>query len=76
MNRAQLHLNAVLQVRSHQRRAEGQDHLLPADHSALDAAQDMVGFLGWKGTLLAYVQQYPQVILAGLLLVVVVIREI
>ena len=60
------HLHAVLQVRPHQRRAEGQDHLLcPADHTAFDAAQDMVGFLGCESTLLAHVQlaihQHPQI---------------
>jgi len=34
-----LHLDAVLQVRSHQCRAEGQDHLpRPAGHASFDAA--------------------------------------
>ena len=53
-------------VRSHQRRAEEQDHLpCPAGHASFDAAQDMVGLLGCKSTLLARVQllihQYFQV---------------
>jgi len=40
-------LNAVLQVRSHQSRVEGQNHLSrPAGHASPDAAQDMVGPLG------------------------------
>ncbi|KAK4833105.1 LOW QUALITY PROTEIN: hypothetical protein QYF61_027771 [Mycteria americana] len=61
-------LDAVLQVRSHQSRVEGQNHLpQPAGHAALDAAQDMVGLLGCKRTLLAHVQlfihQCPQVLL-------------
>ena len=44
------HLDTILQLRPHQHRAEGQDHLLqPAGHSSFDTAQDMVGFLfyGW-----------------------------
>ena len=41
------HLDAVLQVRSYQCRAEGQDHLpRPTGHAAFDAAQVTVGFLG------------------------------
>jgi len=60
------HLDAVLQVRPHQGRAEGQDHLpCPAGLSSFDAAQDTFGFLGYQSTLLAHVQlpihQYPQV---------------
>ena len=60
------HLDTVLQVRSHQHRAEGQDHLPhPASHTSFDAVQDTVGFLGCEGTSLAHVQpaihQYPQV---------------
>ena len=51
------HLDTVLQMRSHQHRTEGQDHLhLPAGHAAFNAAQDTVGFLGCKDTLLAHVQ--------------------
>jgi len=42
-----------LQVGSHQSRAEGQNHLpRPAGHTAFDAAQDTVGLLGFKRTLL------------------------
>ncbi|KAM9510117.1 zinc finger protein 131-like isoform 4-T9 [Guaruba guarouba] len=57
----------VLQVRSHESRVEGQDHLpRPAGHAPLDAAQHTVGFLGWKRTLLAHVKllinQHPQVL--------------
>jgi len=59
-----LHLDAVLQVRPHQHREERQDHLpWPTGHTSFDAAQHTVGFLGYKGTLLAHVQfpipQYP-----------------
>ncbi|KAK4821151.1 hypothetical protein QYF61_014246 [Mycteria americana] len=58
-------LDAVLQVGSHQGRAERQNHLpRPAGHAAFDAAQDMAGLLGCERTLLAHVQlfvhQYPQ----------------
>jgi len=50
------HLDAVLQVSPHSR-VEGQDCLpRPADHTAFDAGQDIVGFLGCEGTLLAHVQ--------------------
>ncbi|KAK4808270.1 hypothetical protein QYF61_020751 [Mycteria americana] len=61
-------LDAVLRVGSHQSAVEGQNPLpRPAGHAALDAAQDTVGFLGCKRTLLAHVQlfihQYPQVLL-------------
>ncbi|KAK4818851.1 LOW QUALITY PROTEIN: hypothetical protein QYF61_020070 [Mycteria americana] len=60
-------LDAVLQVRSHQSRVEGQNHLpRPAGHASFDAAQDTVGLLGCERTLLAHVQlfvhQYPQVL--------------
>jgi len=62
------HLHAVLQVRSHQCRLEGQDHLpQPAGHVSFDAAQDAVSFLGYDGTVLAHVQftihQYTQILL-------------
>ena len=55
---------------SHQHRADRQDLLpCPAEHASLDAAWDMVGFLGYEGTLLAHVQlaihQYPQVLLGS-----------
>ncbi|KAK4821202.1 hypothetical protein QYF61_015770 [Mycteria americana] len=58
-------LDVVLQVRSHQSRAEWQNHLpRPAGHASVDAAQDTVGLLGCERTLLAHVQlfihQYPQ----------------
>ena len=44
-------LNAVLQVRSHQSRVEGQNHLSrPAGHASPDAAQDTVGPLGCQRT--------------------------
>jgi len=50
-------------VKSHQHRVQGQDHLpQPDGHTSFDAAQDMVGFLGFEGTQLAYVHQYPQVL--------------
>ncbi|KAK4816838.1 hypothetical protein QYF61_023902 [Mycteria americana] len=61
-------LDEVLQGGSHQSGAEGQNHLLhPTGHTFVDAAQDTVGFLGCKCTLLAQVQlfihQYPKVLL-------------
>ena len=59
-------LHIWTQVRSHQHRVEGQDHLLhAASHISFDAAQDAVDFLVWEDPLLAHVQpaihQYPQV---------------
>lgn len=59
------YLNAMFQVRPHQHRVEGQDHLPhPAGHTS-DVAQDTIGFLCCKGTSLTHVQlanhQYPQV---------------
>ena len=64
------HLDAVLKVRPQQSREEGQDHLpRPAGCASLDAAQDTVGFLICKGTLLAHIQlavhQYPRSFLVG-----------
>ena len=61
-------LDAELQLRSPQSRAEGQNHLpCPAGHASFDVAQDTVSLLDGKGTLLPHVQpfihQYPQVIL-------------
>ena len=57
--------DAVLQVRHHQHRAEGKDHLPHPVGRTSDAAQDMVVFLGCEGTLPSHVQlstyQYPQV---------------
>jgi len=60
-------VGAVLLVRPHQHRVEGQAHLpQSAGRAFLDAAQGMVGFLGCEGTLLAHVQlpihQHPQVL--------------
>jgi len=51
------HLNVALQVRFHQSKAEGQDHLpCPSGHCSVYAAQNMDGFLGYESTLLAHVQ--------------------
>ena len=61
-------LDAVLQVRSHERRVWGQN-LLPwtAGQTSFHAAQDMVGVLGCKSTLPGHVEllinQHPQVFL-------------
>jgi len=55
------------EVRPHQHRVEGQDHLPPSTcwHVSFDATQDTFGFLGWEGTLLSHVQfpihQYSRV---------------
>ena len=50
-------MDAVLQVGSHESRAEEQDQLpRPAGHASFDAVQDTVGFLGCKGTMLAHAQ--------------------
>ena len=44
------HLNTVLQVSSHQHRAEVEDHHpWPAGHTSFDSARDTLGFLGCKG---------------------------
>ena len=61
-------LDTALQVGSHQRRVEGQNHLpQPAGHASLDAAQDTVGLLGCESILPGHVEllnhQYPQVLL-------------
>ncbi|KAK4818029.1 hypothetical protein QYF61_004153 [Mycteria americana] len=61
-------LNTILQVGSHESGVEGENHLLqPAGHASFDAAQDTVGFLGCKRTLLGHVEllisQHPQVLL-------------
>ena len=58
-------LNTLLQVRPHQCRVRGHDHLTaPAGHTIPDTSQDAIGLLGHLGTLLAHVQlpvnQYPQ----------------
>lgn len=40
-------VHAALPVGSYESRVEGQNHFAcPAGHAALDAAQDMIGFLG------------------------------
>jgi len=62
-------LDRILQVGSHQSRAEGQNHLPhPAGHASLDVAQDTVGLLGCKCTFVAHVQlfihQQSQVLLS------------
>jgi len=50
-------LDAVLQMVPHEGRIEGNDPLpLPAGHYTFDAAQEVVGFLGCKCTLLAHVK--------------------
>jgi len=55
-------------VESHKSGVEGQNRLpRPAAHAALDAAQDTVGLLGWKHTLLArvesFINQHSQILL-------------
>jgi len=62
-------LDAGLQGGSHQSGVEGENPLpRSAGHVALDAAQDMLGFLGCEHTLLAHIQlfihQYPQGLLS------------
>ena len=58
-------LDTVLQVGSHESAVENPPPR-PAGHNSLDAAQDTVGFLGCKHTLLAYSQfsidYYPPVL--------------
>ncbi|RMC21736.1 hypothetical protein DUI87_02605 [Hirundo rustica rustica] len=50
-------LDTVLQVGSHEGRVERENPLpRPAGHTSLDAAQDVVGLLGYECMLLAYVQ--------------------
>ena len=52
-------LNTVLQLGSHKGRVEGENPLpLPAGHPSVDAAQDTVGLLGCKSTLLIHVQLF------------------
>jgi len=60
-------LNTVLQVRPHQCRVQGHDHLsTPAGHIIPETSQDAVVLLGHLGTLLAHVQlavdQHPKVL--------------
>uniref|UniRef100_A0A8B9EXW4 Phospholipase A2 n=1 Tax=Amazona collaria TaxID=241587 RepID=A0A8B9EXW4_9PSIT len=61
-------LHTILQVRSHESRVKGQEHLpRPAGHTPFDAAQNTVGPLGCKRTLPAHVHffinPHPQVLL-------------
>ena len=50
-------LDAVLQMGPHKSRVEGNNNVpLPAGHPFFNAAQNTVGLLGCKCTLLAYVQ--------------------
>ena len=61
------HLDALLQVRPHQYRVEGQNLLpCPTGHVSFKAVQDVNRFLGWEGTFLAHIQfatyQHPQVL--------------
>jgi len=61
-------VHTILQVGFHRSRAEGQNHLpRPAGHPSFDAAQDTVGLLGCRCTLLRHVEllvnQYSQVLL-------------
>ena len=52
-------MDAVLQVRSHKSRVEGQNHLpWLTGHASLDATQDTVGLLRCKHTLPAHVQSF------------------
>ncbi|KAK4823440.1 hypothetical protein QYF61_002126, partial [Mycteria americana] len=60
-------LNTVFEVQSHKCRVQGHDHFpRPAGHTVSDRSQDVVGFLGHLGTLLAHsqpaVNQHPQVL--------------
>ncbi|KAK4823973.1 hypothetical protein QYF61_008592 [Mycteria americana] len=61
-------LNTVFEVRPHQCRVQGHDHFpSPAGHAIFDTSQDVIGFLGHLGTLLAHIQpavdQHPQALL-------------
>jgi len=65
-------LNGGLQVGSHQRGAAGQNLLPePADYASFGAAQDTIGLLGCKPTLLGHVElrsaNIPKSFLAGML---------
>jgi len=60
-------LNTVLQVRPHQCRVQGHNHLpTPAGHTIPDTSQDAVGLLGHLGTLLVHVRpavdQHPKIL--------------
>ena len=66
-------------MRSHQCRVEGQDHLSqPAGHTSFDSAQNTVGFLVCRSTLLAYVQltTYPKSFSAELLIAQVAMTQV
>ncbi|KAK4808595.1 hypothetical protein QYF61_009898 [Mycteria americana] len=61
-------LNTVFEVRPHQCRVQWHDHFpSPAGHTIFDTSQDVIGFLGRLGTLLAHIQaavnKHPQVLL-------------
>lgn len=61
-------LDAVLQMGPHEGRAEGDNYLpLPAGHPFTDVAQDTIGLLSCKHTLLAHVKLFdhwnPQALL-------------
>ena len=63
-----LKFNTVLEVRPHQCRVQGHDHLpTPAGHTIPGTSQDAVGLLSHLDTLLAHVQpavdQHPKVLL-------------
>jgi len=62
-------LDAELPVGSHQSGVDGQSDLpQPAGHASLGAAQDTVGFLGCKRTLVAHIiTSNPKSFSAGLL---------
>ena len=52
-------MDVILQVASHESRAEGQNHLpQPAGHASLDATQDTVGLLVCPCTLPAHVESF------------------
>ncbi|KAK4815796.1 hypothetical protein QYF61_007236 [Mycteria americana] len=62
-------LNTAFEVRPHQCRVQGHNHLpSAAGHTIPDTSQDAIGFLGRLGTLLAHIQaavnQHSQVILS------------
>lgn len=68
-------VDAALQVGSHRSRGEGQNCLpQPAAHPSFDAAQETIGFLGFKPALLSHVlcliHPHPQVLLSRVALCV------
>ena len=55
------HVNTLLQVRPHQCRAEGQDHLpRSAGHASFDAAQDTIGLQEHVASSCLSSHEYPQ----------------